>query len=242
MRPQDGKEIWRDTGPLALLREGTYESPKAKVRFARPSLVDQFERLVLNDCIPRDTPLSLNIYGMRTDMKMKVFEWQKETLSPVPGTLVIGSKFADFAQEAIEDADRVEYALKRAIKHLARDDGKGNPKALDSLIANATRQYWSALRPVYCDLLKELAAVRADQRAEAKFLVEDKWRKDVKQAVMRVFDQASDGFDTYGDSIQRQVEARLSLTRALAKLFETPEQEDARKKKSKVRTTNRRRK
>ncbi len=237
MRPQDGKEIWRDTGPLALLRKGIYESPNARVQFARPLLVEQFEWLVKDGRISRDTPLVLTAYGMRTDMKMKVFEWQKETLR-VPTPLVVGSKFASFAQEAIDDAGTVEYLLKKAIKHLARDDGKGNPRALDTLIANAARHYWSTLRPIYTTLLEELAELPDYQHAEAKFIVQDKWRDEVRKVVMKAFDSASGGLDTYGESIRRQVEARLNLTNALRNLFATPEQKDARMKKSKARFTS----
>jgi len=234
MRPQDGKEIWRDTGPLALLREGIYKSAKGNVGFNRPSLVDQFERLVVDNCISLKS-LSLSAYGMRTDMKMKVFEWQKEDLC-VPAQLITGSKFANFAQEAIENADRAEYAIKRAIKHLYPRDGNGNAKALETIIDNTTRQYWFILRPIYSDLLEELAAVPGDKRAEAKFLVDDKWRESVRKVAINVFDSASESFDTYGDSIQRQVEARLSLLRSLRTIFDTFEEKDA-KKKSKVNTS-----
>lgn len=233
MRPQDGKEIWRDTGPIALLNNKAYESSNATVKFARPRLIDQFEELFHYEAMP----LSLTVYGMRTDMKMKIFEWHKGTLA-IPAPLVAGSKFASFAQDCIEEAGSVEYALKKSIKHLARDDGKGNAKALDTLIANVTRQYWSSLRPVYSEMLEKLAGLPVDEHAEAKFALQDEWRASEKKAVMSVFNEASDGLDTYGDNIQRQAEAELKLRFSLNAIFETPEQKDARKKKSEALTTS----
>lgn len=228
MRPQEGKELWRDTGPLALLNDRAYGSSDAKVKFARPRLIDQFEGLFRYE----DKPLSLTIYGIRTD-QAKVFEWQKEKLR-VPAELVIGSKFALFAQDCIDEAGSVESALRKAIKHLARDDGKGNANALDTLIDNATRQYWSTLRPDYLELLERLAALPKDEHAEARFPLQDEWREKERRIVMDVFSEASDGLDTYGDNIQRQVEAERNLRLNLGRIFETIEQKDARKKKSKA--------
>jgi len=227
LRPKEDREIWRDTGPLALLNARTYLSSDAKVKFARPRLLDQFEDLFRYE----RAALSLTVYGMRTDMKMKVFEWYREILA-VPAQLVIGSKFALFAQDCIDEAGSAEYALRRSMKHLARDDGKANPRALDTLIANGTRRYWSGLRTDYFEMLDALALLPEDERAEARFAIQDRWRDSVRHVAEDVFDEASRDMDTYGDNIQRQVEAERSLQMALKRLFESPEEKDARMAKA----------
>ena len=229
MRPQDGKEIWRDTGPLALLHDKTYESSDTKIRFSRPLLVDQFQRFVEDQRIDKDTPLSLTVYGMRTDMKMKVFEWQREMLR-IPLPMVIGSKFSLLAQEFMEEANGVEYELKRSIKHLYPRDAAGNAKGLGTLIANTTRQFWFDLRPKYEDMLNSLSNAKDEEQTSK---IRDEWRDSMMKIAWNGFNSASDGFDTYADSMQREVEARLMLKRRLFSLFETPDEKASRIKASK---------
>ncbi|MEN6519698.1 MAG: type I-E CRISPR-associated protein Cse1/CasA [Armatimonadota bacterium] len=225
MRPQDGREIWRDTGPLALLNDNAYKSSDAKVKFSRPLIVDQFQELYSH----KDKPFSFAVYGMRTDMKMKVFEWQKEVLS-VPVELVIGQNHAIFAQDFIDEADKVEYALRKAIKHLYPRDGAGNSNAFESVIANARRQYWSHLRPHYNDLLKEMAKHSEDELAEAKYALQDEWRTHEKKAAMEAFHTASEDLDTYAENIRRQAEAGRQLQSSINGVFLSPEEKAARKK------------
>jgi hypothetical protein len=133
MRPQEGRDIWRDTGPLALLHEGAYKGEKGEVRFARPSVVNQFALLVRDNRIDRNTPLSLTAYGMRIkDLKMNFQEWRKESLE-VPVPLVIDTNFQIAAQRAMDKADQAEYHLKRAIKKVYPRDASSNSQALEYL-------------------------------------------------------------------------------------------------------------
>jgi hypothetical protein len=237
LRPQEGRQIWRDTGPLALLQDRLYESSDAKVRFSRPLLVEQFERLVLDRRIDEDTPLSLTVYGMRTDMKMKVFEWQKEVLA-VPTPMVVGSTFALFAQDRVDEAGRVEFAVEKALKHLYPRDGGGNPKGFNTVIDNAAREYWSELRGSYEAMLDRLAGIPTEEQSEGAIPIRESWQGTIKSLAVKTFTGAAEDMDTYGDSIQRQVEAREILSWRLRSIFETPEQKDARKKKSKVSSTS----
>lgn len=219
LRPEEAREIWRDTGPLALLNENTYSSKESKIEFRRPRILDQFQKLFKYN---NEIQLTITVYGMRTD-KMKVFEWQREVLV-LPKKVAFHSEYAKFAQNTMDDAASVEYALKKALKHLARDDGKGNKRALDTLISNTTREYWAELRPEYFYLLNELAVLPTDEHAEAVFALKNKWAIIEIKLANRLYDQASDNMDAYGDDLQRQVEGKTMLQRNLHGIFKNTRQ------------------
>ena len=145
---------------------------------------------------------------------------------------------AMFAQECMDEASKVEYALKKSLKHLVRDDGKSNTKALNTLINNAVRQYWAMLRPEYFLLLNELASLPKEEHAEAVNPLKNSWRQKEGEFATRLYDEYSEDMDTYGDNIQRQVEGRLILNKRLRTMFEPSEQKDARKPKTDSNTMN----
>ncbi|MHB1457239.1 MAG: type I-E CRISPR-associated protein Cse1/CasA [Armatimonadota bacterium] len=220
IRPQANKEIWRDTAALSLMHDDA-ELINNEVRFSRPLSIEQYQQLTKDLHICRDNSLSLTIYGMRTDMKTKVFEWRKEMLS-VPLPLIAERKLSRVVQESIADADKAETALIKVLKHLCPKEKVSNSKVSDTNIANAAREYWSELRSWYEILLNELAAL--EDQTERLSLIRDKWQVNIRMVAMQVFKGASDNLDTYGDSIQRLVEAQLNLGRTLSYLFDTPEQ------------------
>ncbi|EQD25807.1 CRISPR-associated protein Cse1, partial [mine drainage metagenome] len=80
MRPREDRQIWRDTGPLLLLREGDYTSDRGHVRFSRPVIVDQLRLLQRERYLSPSHRETFEVYGMRSD-KAKVFEWQYERLT-----------------------------------------------------------------------------------------------------------------------------------------------------------------
>jgi len=226
MRPQEGRDIWRDTGPLALLHEGAYKGEKGEVRFARPSVVNQFALLVRDNRIDRNTPLSLTAYGMRIkDLKMNFQEWRKESLE-VPVPLVIDTNFQIAAQRAMDKADQAEYHLKRAIKKVYPRDASSNSQALNTLIANATRVYWSTLRADYENLLQRLAKITADRRDEHTLQAREQWSQRIREVALLTFDQFAGDLDTDAKQVRRLVEAYSTLRRSL----ETSEERAARPK------------
>ena len=231
MRPIEERQLWRDTGPLALLKEGTYKSENGKVQFARPTVVDQFEELGREQVIPEDSVLRLTVYGMRTDMKMKVFEWYKERLV-VPTPLVVGTPFEDFAQKSMDKADSVGYYLRRAIKSLFPRQGAGNPSALDNLAAATVREFWSSLRPLYEQMLRDMAHTPEKNQETTRKVFAPIWRDHVEKIALQRFEAAAGGLDADADAIQRYVEARSQLRRSVRTALETDEEKKARKSKS----------
>jgi CRISPR system Cascade subunit CasA len=233
LRPQEGREVWRDTGPLALLQEGDYESRERKVRFERPAIVDQFGQLIEQEILNPDKTLDLQVFGMRTDLKMKVFEWQRERLS-LPAPLVWESRFHCEAQEAMDRADRAAYLILQGIKKAYPREGKGNKNALNTLIAAAQRQFWVSLREEYeGSLLPALAQLQPAGTGEGLSALRDQWNNRLRQRAAAAFDSAVGDLDTDAEALKRLVAARGFFHHVLKNLFAPEEEKTTRKQRKK---------
>lgn len=224
LRVQEGRPVWRDTGPIVLLNDKDYESEKGNVQFERPPLISQWPSLIEREALPDDASLDLTIYGMRTDMKMKIFEWRRERLS-VPASLIEGSRFKIEAQRAMDRASEVENALRKAIKRTYPRDGKGNDSALHNVISGAKRRYWNGLSDSYDNLLRDLASLKngADTTGPR-----ENWHRQVRLVAGQSFELAVGDLDADADAIRRQVEARTYFHACMAAILATDEQRAAR--------------
>jgi CRISPR system Cascade subunit CasA len=223
MRPCKDQEVWRDTGPLALLTENDYENAESHVRFDRPAAVSQWATLQDHEYLPGTPELRIRVYGMRTkERQLKVYEWQRETLF-VPAPIVRNGRFGFEVQSAMDRAVGVADDLGAALRHAYPRDGKGNKSALNSVISAAGRRYWWLLRPEYEAWLRRLAAQGDDVTPTTRAPLYNAMRR----AARNVFDDAVDAYDSDADAIRRQVEARRQLDRALAMALATDEQRAA---------------
>lgn len=217
LRPREDHPIWRDTGPLLLLRKEDYESEKGHVRFARPLVVDQFRLLKRNRSLERDRPELVDAYGLRAD-KAKVFEWHFERLSLLPG-LLENPRAGAQAQFALNLADSVAHALRTSLKHLYPRAGEGNQLAMDQTIQSAQTAFWSRLRRHFeARFLPTLSRqVPGDLQAETTLL--RGWQDAVRQEGWQSLDEAIGPLDTGAAALRRQVEARGQFAGALSKLL-----------------------
>jgi len=255
LRPREGRQLWQDTGPLALLRQQDYESARrrVKLRYERPALVGQFAELVRGGHLGRRAELRLVVYGMRTDLKKKVFEWHRESLSlPVP--LMWRSALRAQAQQAMDEAESAAWSLHVAVELLHLSDAKkalaqGPLRELERavqkaekevrsrrartsgaarrLAASAERRLWSELRPHYDDLLRALAHLSEDAPDEAYEECRRRWRKQVRHTARQAVDEAIGDLDTDADALVRQVNARTWLRRRLWWLTASPDEKAA---------------
>lgn len=227
LRPQEERAVWRDTGPLALLQARDF-SGEEPVRFERPRLVDQFAQLVQDGVLKKGLPLRLTVYGLRTDLKMKVFEWHKERLTPVPAPLLWQTDLHRTAQQEMERAGSAAYEVGRAIKRMYPRDANGNKSGFDVLIGQAQRQFWAALRSDYEALLERIAPLEPDEDDEAVAAAREAWHQRVRTVARDTLSAAIDDLDTDARAIERQVRTRRLFFAALANLFATEEQRAAR--------------
>ncbi|HOF89306.1 MAG TPA: type I-E CRISPR-associated protein Cse1/CasA [Armatimonadota bacterium] len=232
LRPQEGRALWRDTGPLALLRQQDFTSARGNISFERPLVVTQLETLISNRLVPKETKCDLAVYGMRTDMKMKIFEWQHETLH-LPDAIARRGALGGAAQRAMELAEGVAYALKSAIKHAYPREGKGNAAAFNTRITEAQRDFWARVRGPYEALLHQLATLPEAEDAYAAALVAGTaaWQAALGDTGRRVLGEAIDDLDSDSDALKRVVEARQQFRNALFALFH-PEQARGRGRKA----------
>jgi len=210
VRPQEERPVWRDTGPLLLLRKGDYQSGNGKLRFERPAVLTQFVESLRNGWRRRDDLIDAVAYGLRTDLNMKFFEWQREVLS-LPTEFDWGSSSHGLAQSEIERADAVANAIRNAIKSAhpseARKHRKKKAKAdvYGRLVKRAQSSFWESLRPLFNDLL---VAVSQAANSAAQLAASIAWRKQVERAAWTSLDDAIDDLDTDGDALERVANSR----------------------------------
>ena len=232
LRPREGRELWRDVGSLALLRKD--EDTGRDFRSERPLIVTQFTTFIESRRLPNDTPFRLAVYGMRTDMKMKIFEWHHEQMA-LPAPLLWKRQFHSVTESEMKRAEDVAYALKQAIRQNYPRDGAGNDRAFDSLTARAQSEFWRRLRPHYIDdpnsLLHQLAPLRPDEDTEKQHAFTEVWQGALKKVAMQTLDDAIGELDADGEALKRQMEARRYFEGRLWALLNPVAAAEAKKKK-----------
>jgi CRISPR system Cascade subunit CasA len=234
LRPRENREVWRDAGALALLRHS--DDSGRDVTFERPAVVSQFAQWMQEQRLPADFPLQIAVYGMRTDLKMKVFEWQRARLN-LPAPLLWKEQFCTQAEAEMKRADDIAYALAQAIKHTYPREGKGNDKAFNTLIARAQSDFWNRLRLFYTDapdsLLHRLAPLQLERdKAEIEAALAE-WHGRLQSVAHKVLWDSIGDLDTDAEAIKRQIEAQRQFGARVWALLHPAEAEARKKEKAK---------
>lgn len=207
IRMREDRPIWRDAGPLFLLNEGEHGKHERKVSFRRPDVVEQaFAPQVSGDAVV------VNVYGMRTDMKMKVFEWSKSAWS-VPSKLGGSTRLGSLVQRELDRAEQSAYWLRVCIKSLYPRQGAGNNKALGTVADRCERSYWRRLELQFGPLMCASASLgenAPDDPALVAATVRD-WRETIRRLAREQFEIAAEDMDADSDALERQVHAQTRL-------------------------------
>ncbi|MFH0800824.1 MAG: type I-E CRISPR-associated protein Cse1/CasA [bacterium] len=222
LRAREDRDLWRDIGPLALLKKEDYVGENGKICYSRPVIVDQFLEMKKEAIIPGDFPLEIEVYGIRAK-KMKVFEWQFEKLL-FPAKIVEKANAGQQIQRALDVAEKASWLLKQALKKLYPRGGGGNKKALDSLVIGAQRNYWSRLQVRFDNTYLPKLSDQNDNEIDAVSKLLELWKIFLKEVANKVFEDASQFLDADAESIRRQVEARDGLKRSLYNILQPPEE------------------
>ena len=215
IRMRENRPLWRDAGPLLLLNESEFGRNEKKISFRRPDVVEQaFELTDTGD------PLVIQVYGMRTDMKMKVFEWAKSAWS-VPSDLGRSTRLGSLVQHELDRAERAAYGLRISIKALYPAEGAGNKEALGCIIDRCERAYWQRLEPNLHPLMNTFAALdpNAPDKPALIATISTDWREGIRRYALELFEFAAKDMDADGDALERQVHARTRLKNTLRKVL-----------------------
>jgi CRISPR system Cascade subunit CasA len=211
LRLEEGRSLWRDTAPIAVLKQ---ESRVAM----RPAVIDQIVDLSRIGIIQKLQALDLSIYGLRTD-QMKILEWRKEHLN-LPGPLILlDALFGDEIQGWLEKAESVSFEIRKTIKSLFPRDGKYNKKAFDSKATYSERRYWETLKPIFDDLISKLAMLETNN-VNTRQAWRDDWRKAVEREARNAFERAAEDLGVNNHALERVVRARRGLGISLKNVFE----------------------
>ncbi len=151
IRPREGKAAWRDFGSLFLSQnEGS--------SYYRPSVIGQLEVEDVQDATPYGdtTPFPFQVIGLRTDMKMKIWEWESSGFL-VPPLVLSDADSAIKIQNAISFAEDCEYrVLKRMYKQHFDGESKKHPdakriKGSTAVRAQMLHTYWQQLGDEFRD-------------------------------------------------------------------------------------------
>lgn len=218
IRPQEERQLWRDTGPLLLLRSDQYVSAEGKVRFDRPEVIRQFQYLQEEGVVPFDRPLLVEAFGIRSD-KAKLFEWQYERLA-LPAGLNGKPLAGPFVQGCLEKAESVAYHLGKALKKAYPRDGEGNKAAFDRLIQGAGSRFWVQLESVFKeDLLESIAGWDGYDSVVQRRIAEE-WSRVVRRHGWESLEAVLRDLDADAAALERQVEARGFFEGAVARIFD----------------------
>ena len=229
LRPREGRALWRDSGALLLTRETSGD----EVKYERPLVISQYGELVDKSFDAEDVPLRVLAYGMRTDLKMKVFEWQREE-APLDAALVWKTATHGALETALRRAEEVSTLLRRAIRRVYPRDAAGNDKGFDTLAVRAQTSFWETMRAPFFDYLHQLART-GDDDFDAQNAAAEDWNETLEKTARRVLADAISGLDTDGEIIKRQIAARKFFAIQLFNVLhpETAAQRKAQNKKSK---------
>ena len=250
---EEGKEFWRDTAPLLFLQKSDGPKqrrlPDGRVRmalFERPAIVDQWANIQSNASSMKE--FACNLYYLSTS-DAKVEEWQSQQLS-VRAPLIWNARLHNEAQAAMEEAEKVFYCLKWAIKKAHRQfagfnsgiitqkvaAGESLPASTDKKnpsryyvylrrIENAGLMYWRDLRPYYDRFLDVLA--EEHEEAERK-VARQQWLDQVRDVGWKTLEFALDDLDGTAEGLERQTKAYQLFRRAI---FTTVAPDEAQAKK-----------
>ncbi len=215
IRMRGNRPLWRDAGALSLLNEIEHGRDERKVSFRRPDVVEQAFALTRPD-----HPLTIQVYGMRTDMKMKVFEWVKSAWS-VLSNLGRSTRLGSLVQQELDHAEQVAYGLRNAIKALYPREGAGNKNALGCIATRSERVFWQRLESSFQALMISFASLDPNAPDDPDLIAStaENWRKTIRSIAMKQFEKAAKDMDTDSDALKRQVQARTRLNNTLRKVL-----------------------
>ena len=183
VRPVEGRAVWREFAALFLPRA------EAGQRSQRPQIVNQIEAIRGSLPNPPDTPIPFQTVGLRTDMKMKIFEWESNGFLVTPRVLEDAAAAVKILT-ALDFARQCEGIVKKMYDRYFNGPSPSFPDA--ALIkgpaagrARMTQHYWQWLGDVF-----RAWVARFGPAADVEALFEE-WLREVIRVGDEVFRAAA---------------------------------------------------
>ena len=194
VRPTESGDAWRDFPSLFL-----NDLPATSTR---PAVLDQIAALVHDGWLEDDREVTHELFGLRTDMKAKIFEWRRDSFQFPPRLL--GDPYAQQEiRRALEHArDGGESALRAGLRKLLQDEGEFDFRT--PLAAIALRRYWQTLEAGFRNALHDPRLLAGE---EGRAAWSEAWWGLVSQTVRDELHTAEEALEARGDTWRRRTEA-----------------------------------
>jgi CRISPR system Cascade subunit CasA len=188
IRPVAGRPVWREFTGLFLPTNVDY----------RPAILNQLESLRNDLPYAADVHIPLRVISLRTDMKMKIFEWQESGFA-VPPNLLSDIDSAKYIEDGIEFAVQCEGIIKKTFRQYFGGGGKSS--RYESVVSQMSRRYWQELGQAF-----QLHVQRYVPQADLNYIFQD-WLQTVISQASHLFEEATASLPDDGATLRQQVEA-----------------------------------
>ncbi|OLS12945.1 MAG: hypothetical protein RBG13Loki_3431 [Promethearchaeota archaeon CR_4] len=222
IRPQEDRASWRDIGPLMLLRESEYQAEGSKKAFNCPAIVQQFTELKQNRTLPENTPLVVTAYGIRTDKKMKIFEWLGDRLD-LPKRIATQRNLRVQVQRALDLAEYVNATLRAAISRSYPRNGQGVKNPLGTLKDLSSNAYWEAIHRKFKIEFIETGLLNQDLNdGNAPGKLDQDWKRILLKEGGETLELSLKDLDSNAKELERAEKARGFFQGVTRKKFFSP--------------------
>lgn len=215
VRPVEERATWRDV-PTLFLRP-----PQSRTtRWRQPKVLGQLALLQHEEILPaKSLPVRCDVFGIRTDMKAKVYEWRHDHFI-FPLRLLDDDRAARTVESALGMAEEAASTLAMALKmlhpatHRRNADPKARAAAMQALRLQTARLFWQNMAAPFRDLLAD-RRVTLDVEERRSLLYE--WWKKTREEAKRALEEMIENFDSDAEELCCQVRARHVFYGRLAK-------------------------
>jgi hypothetical protein len=174
----------------------------------RPALVDQLKAIWEEEpnILPYTGEIPWGTIGLRTDMKMKIFEWEEAGFALTPH-LLTNLATSEKVKESINFARKCDGILKSTFSQYF---GRGKSDRFSTHKLQMSREYWQSLGQTFT---RQLQSYGDQSNNEAVFHA---WLDIVLQKAIDSFDEATDKLPHDGGTLMQRQQA---INHNRAKLF-----------------------
>ena len=206
VRPVEGRSLWREFATLFLPDKANESGLKA----LQPAILEQFNEVWQQDrnVLPY-TGIPLRTIGLRTDMKMKIFEWEEAGFA-IPPRLLTDTDAAYYIRQGIDFAQRAGSTLTSTFSQYFGTGGDRYAAVKNQMVQN----YWQQLGQRFHRHIQ-----RHTPEADA-YILFHQWLDDVLLVAKGAFEKAALSLPATGDApVPSRVKRYSGLKRTSIKMI-----------------------